>query len=169
MHLSATWWFWPFERSWTNVSQGAYDLRYSGDYCWCLFVFGLLRPDLPPWGYKNSKMCHLTDSKDTELGSCDQEASILAGKKQYQASFSAMSHMGLCPYSYFLWCGYFHGSWVSFVITDEFLVWVTKITSRIGVSWAHSLPFWHWPIFKSMKWPYYLKYVNQITVSRTTL
>ena len=78
-------------------------------------------------------MCHLTDSKDTELGSCDQEASLLAGNKQYQGSFNAMSHMGVCPYSYFLWCGYFQGSCVSFVITDEFLVWLTKITSRIGL------------------------------------
>ena len=30
---------------------------------------------------------------------------------------------------------------VSFVTTDEFSVRVTKITSRIGVSWTDGLPF----------------------------
>ena len=33
------------------------------------------------------------------------------------------------------------GPWVSFVATDEFSLRFTKITSRIGVSWTHSLPF----------------------------
>ena len=49
--------------------------------------------------------------------------------------------MEVCPYSYFQWCGYFRGPWVSFVTTDEFPVRVTQIASRIGVSWNHSLPF----------------------------
>ena len=31
-----------------------------------------------------------------------------------------MLHMEVCPYSYFLWCGYFQGPLVSFVMTDEF-------------------------------------------------
>ena len=44
--------------------------------------------------------------------------------------------MEVHPYSYFRWCGYFQGPWVSFVVTDEFSVRVTKITSRIGVSWT---------------------------------
>ena len=35
----------------------------------------------------------------------------------------------------------FRGPWVSFVMTDEFSVKVTKITSRIVVSRTHSLPF----------------------------
>ena len=39
-----------------------------------------------------------------------------------------------------LWCGYFWGSRVLFVSTDEFSVKVKKNTSRIGVSWTHSLP-----------------------------
>ena len=34
---------------------------------------------------------------------------------------------------------------------------ITKITSRIGVSWMDSLPFWFWPHFNSMKWPCYQK------------
>ena len=50
-----------------------------------------------------------------------------------------MLGMDVCLYSYFQWCGYFRGPCVSFVLTDEFSVRVTKITSRIGVSWTHSL------------------------------
>ena len=34
---------------------------------------------------------------------------------------------------------------------------ITKITSRIGVSWMDSLPFWFWPRFNSMKWLCYQK------------
>ena len=48
--------------------------------------------------------------------------------------------MEVRSYSYFRWCGYFWSPWVSFVTTDEFSVRVTKITSRICVSWTHSLP-----------------------------
>ena len=53
--------------------------------------------------------------------------------------------MQVHPYSYFQWCGYFWGPWVSFVMTDEFSVRVTKNTSRIGVSWTHSLAFYLFP------------------------
>ena len=74
----------------------------------------------------------LPDSNDTEFGINDQESSPSAGKNN--SSFSAMSHMEVCPYSYFQWCGYFQGPWVSFVTTNEFSVRVTRITSRIGVS-----------------------------------
>ena len=42
--------------------------------------------------------------------------------------------MEVCPYSYFLWCEYFWNPWVSFVMTDDFSVKVTKITSRIGLT-----------------------------------
>ena len=34
-----------------------------------------------------------------------------------------------------------------FVMTDEFSVRFTKVTSRIGVSWTHNLLFWFWPLF----------------------
>ena len=54
--------------------------------------------------------------------------------------------MEVCPYSYFQWCGYFWVPSVSFVKTDEFSVRVTKITSRIGISWTHNLPFYFQPI-----------------------
>ena len=61
-------------------------------------------------------------------------------------SFSVMLRMEVCPCSYFQWCVYFWGPSVSFVATDEFLVRIKKITSRIGVSWTHSLPFCFLPI-----------------------
>ena len=41
--------------------------------------------------------------------------------------------MAVCPYNYLWWCGYLRGPWVSFVMTDELLVRVTKITLRIVV------------------------------------
>ena len=80
-------------------------------------------------------------SKETELGSSDQEASPSAVKNT-GVVLVPCSHKKVHPYSYFQWCGYFWGPWVSFVTTDEFSVRVTKITSRIGVSWTHSLPFY---------------------------
>ena len=82
----------------------------------------------------------LPDSKETEFGSSNQEASPSAGKIT-RVVFSTMMHMEVCPYSYFQWCKYFSGPWVSFVTTNEFSVRVTKIISRIGVSRTHSLPF----------------------------
>ena len=50
-----------------------------------------------------------------------------------------MLHREACPYSYFHWCEYSWGPWMSFVTTGEFSVRVIKITSRIGVSVTHSL------------------------------
>ena len=73
------------------------------------------------------------DSKETELGSSNQEASLSAGKNTGVVLVPCL-HMEVHPYIYFEWCGYFCGPWVSFVTTDEFSVRVTKITSRIGVS-----------------------------------
>ena len=75
----------------------------------------------------------------------------------------------MCPYSYLCWCGYFGSPWMSFVTKDEFSVRVTKISSRIGVWWTHSLPFCFWPIFNSIKWPYHQKDVIQITLNQATL
>ena len=72
-------------------------------------------------------------------------------------------------YSYFRWCGYFWGSWLSFVTTDEFSVMVTKTTSRIGISWTHSPPSYFFQIKLNELWPYYQKHVNQIILNRTTL
>ena len=72
-------------------------------------------------------------------------------------------------YSYFRWCGYFQGTSVSFATTDEFSVRVTKITSKIGLSWTYILPSWFWPGFNSVHWPYYQKEINQIVLNHTTL
>ena len=75
----------------------------------------------------------LPGSKDTKLGSSDQEASPSAGKNTGVVLVPCSRTEGH-PYSYFWVCGYFRGPWVSFVMEDEFSVRVTKITSRIGVS-----------------------------------
>ena len=78
------------------------------------------------------------DSEETELGSSNQEAFSSAGKNSRVVLVPCL-HMEVRPYSYFWWCGYFWGPWVSFVTTDKFSVRVRKITSWIGVSWTHSL------------------------------
>ena len=72
------------------------------------------------------------DSKQTELGSRVQGASPPIGKNT--GSFSAMSCMEMCRYSYFRLCGYFRDSRMSFVTTGEFSVRFTKITSGAGAS-----------------------------------
>ena len=64
------------------------------------------------------------DSKETKLGSSNQEASPSAGKNT-GVVLVPCSRMEVRPYSYFRWCGYFWGLWVSFVMTDEFSVRVT--------------------------------------------
>ena len=76
------------------------------------------------------------DSKETELGISDKEASASAGKNT-GVVLVPCSRMKVRPYSYFRWCGYFCG-YVSFVRADEFSVRVTKITLRIEVSRTHS-------------------------------
>ena len=83
----------------------------------------------------------LPDSKETELESSNQEASPSAGKNTGVVLVPCLC-MEVHSYSCFWWCGYFRGPWVSFVKTDEFSVRVLKITSRTGVSWTHSLPFY---------------------------
>ena len=73
------------------------------------------------------------DSKETEPGSSDQEASPSAGKIT-GVVLVPCSRMEVHPYVYFQGCGYFRGAWVSFVMTDEVSVKVTEITSRTGLS-----------------------------------
>ena len=100
------------------------------------------------------------DSKETELGSSDQQASPSAGKNT-GVVLVPCSRMDVRPSSYFRWWGYFWGPLVSFVTTDEFSVGFTKITSRIGVSWTHSLI-----------WPYHQKHFqsrNSLKVSFTNI
>ena len=139
---------------------------------WLLSFFGFLRPDLSPWGwrYKNmfSGWTELPDNKDTELGGSNQEASPLASKNN-RLVLVPCSCMEVHPYSYFRWCRYFWGLWVSFVMRDEFSVRVTKITSMIGVSWTHTL-FSIFNIFKLNElWSYYQKHLNQIILNCITL
>ena len=98
----------------------------------------------------------LPDSKETELGSSDQEASPSAGKNT-GVVLVPCSRMEVRPYSHFRWCGYFWGPWVSFVTTDEFSVRVTKITLRIGVSWTHSLPFYFLTYLNLMNYDHIIK------------
>ena len=69
----------------------------------------------------------LPDSKETELGGSDQEASPSAGKntgvvRAWKCVPTTISSGGDIS------------EVVSFVTTDEFSVRVTKITTRIGVS-----------------------------------
>ena len=63
--------------------------------------------------------------------------------------------------------------WVSYVMTDEFSVRVTDITSRIGVTWTHSLPLSYHSLsylfLDSMKLPWFQKYIYQIVLNHLTL
>ena len=102
------------------------------------------------------------DTKETKLGSRNKEDSLWAGKNN-EIVLVPRSHMKVCPYSYFRRYGYFRGPWISFIMTDEFSLRVTKITSRIGVSWTHSLPSYfnqfltRW-IMTILGWNYDLSY-----------
>ena len=75
--------------------------------------------------------------------------------------------MEVHPCNYFQWCGYFWGPWVSYVTTDEFLVRVTEMTSRIGVSWTHSPLLYFQPILNLWIMANYQKDVNQITLDHS--
>ena len=79
------------------------------------------------------------------LGSSDQEASSSAAKNNMVVLVPCLC-MELCHCSYFWWCEYFWGPRVLFITTEEFSVKITKTTSRVGVSWTHSLPFCFLPI-----------------------
>ena len=127
----------------------------------------------------SDRTCHLEDTgigvsgctvppdcKETERGSSNQHPSPSAGKN---IGVILVPCMEVCPYSYFQWCRYFQGPWVSFVTTDEFSVRVTKIlqgfvshelTAYLSVS---DLDF---PL--NELWSYYQKDVNQITLNHTT-
>ena len=125
--------------------------------------FGFLRSDLLPWGYGNR--CFLValppDSKDTKLGSSDQEASPLAGKNTGVVLVPCL-HMEVHPYSYYRWCGYFWGSWVS--------VRVLKITSGLVSQKLTAYLSFFFNLFKLNElWPYYQKHVNQIILNCTSL
>ena len=77
----------------------------------------------------------LPDSKETELGSSEQEASPSAGKNTGIVLVPWKNHFRTwkcAPTA--ISGGYTQDPLVSFVTTDEFSLRVTKITSGIGVS-----------------------------------
>ena len=108
------------------------------------------------------------DSKETELGSIDQEASPAAGKNTGVVLVPYL-RMEVRPHSYFWLCWYFWGPSVSFVMTGEFSVRVTKLLQGLV---SHELTA-YLSIFNQFKlnelWPYYQRHLNQITLNRTTL
>ena len=124
-----------------------------------MLVIAVISVDAYPFLAFSNLTCHLEDTEigvfwlhyatwqEIKLGSSNQEASSSAGRNT-TVLLLPCSCMEVDPCSYFQWSGYFWSPWVSFVMTDEFSVRVTKITLRIGVSWTHILTF------------YFLTYLN---------
>ena len=88
----------------------------------------------------------LHDSKKTKHRSSNQEASQCSGKITVVASLPCCTLKCAFPA---ISCGMiiFDVPSMLFVSANEFSMRVTKITSRISVSWTHSLPFWYLPLF----------------------
>ena len=116
---------------------------------WTL-VIAVISVDAYPFLAFSDLTCHLEDtgigvsgctmspdSKETELGSSNQEASPSAGKNTRIALVPC--HARKC------------------VLSEEFSVRVKKITSKIGVLWTHSLPFSFWQIFNSINYGHIIK------------
>ena len=80
----------------------------SCDYCdaYLLSAFPDLTCHLEDAGMVFSGCTVPPDSKETELGSSDQEASPSAGKNT-EVVLVPCSRMEVRPYNYFRWCGYF--------------------------------------------------------------
>ena len=72
----------------------------------------------------------LPDSKDTKLGSSNQEASPSAGKNS--GIVLVPWHAWKCVPTTFRWCEYFQCPWMSFVMTG-ILSEGHKITLSIGI------------------------------------
>ena len=73
------------------------------------------------------------ESKETNLGSSNlRDFSI--SRQDYQSSFSAMFIHGHASLQLFWGVWILLIPWVSFVMTDEFSVRITKLASRIDVS-----------------------------------
>ena len=109
----------------------------------------------------------LPDSKETELGSSNQEASPSAGKNTGYGLVPCL-RMEICPYSYFQWCEYFWGPWVSFVSTDEF----SESQKLLQGFASHALTVYLSILNLSklnLLWPYCQKHVNQIILNCMTL
>ena len=131
---------WNFHFPYSEASYLSGFLLVSG--FWLFWLFWLPQTWPSPWGHRKrcfpvALCCRIVRRSNLEAAT----KRLLHQQVKNRDSFSAMSRIEVCPYSYFRWCGYFRGPWVSFVTTDEFSVRVTKITWKIGVSWTHSLPF----------------------------
>ena len=100
----------------------------SFDYCWCLSFFGFVRPNQSPWGYMDRcsliALCRLIVRRPNFEVATKR---LLHQHVKILSSFSVMLRMEVCPCSYFQWCVYFWGLWVSFVTTDEFLVRIKNL------------------------------------------
>ena len=117
--------------------------------------FGFLRPDLSPWGYRNrcvlvALCCLIVRRPNVEVVTLR----VLHQQVKILGSFSALLahgslHMKVCPYSYFWWCGYFWGPWVSFVICH---IWV--------LSEDHKNYFKDWCFMNSQPTFLFLTYFN---------
>ena len=105
---------------------------------WCLSFFWLWQTWPVTWGYWNT--CFLVALCLLIVRRPNLEVAIKRLLHQVYKNTRVVLVPCLClevsPYSYF-W-----GTRVSFATTDKFSVRVTKTTSRIGVSWTLSLPFY---------------------------
>ena len=90
------------------------------------------------------------NSKETKVGSSDQEVPSSAGKNAWIILENAAhgSYFWWCRYPNFSGCHLFSGSF-------------TKITSRISVLVTLILSFCFYCTFNSVNWPYQ-KYINQL-------
>ena len=91
-------------------------------------LFGFLRLDLSPWRYWNrcflvALCCLIVRRPNLKV------ATKRLLHQQVKIVLVPCSLMEVHHYSYFRWCGYFWGPWVSFG-TDGFSVRVTKITFK---------------------------------------
>ena len=91
--------------------------------------FDFVKPDLSPWGYGNKVLTGCTvppDSKETEHGSSNREASPSAGKNT-GAVLVLCSHMEMCPYSHF---------WIFWIVVDisEVLGW--HLLQQMSYRWV---------------------------------
>ena len=139
----------------------------------CFIISSSLTPPSFPIGLVKTESYFIVRSVETSLGRwmlvvaviCVDAYPFLA----YPVTFSVMSRMEVCSYSYYWWYGYFRGPWVSFITTNVFLMRATKITSRTGVLWTHSLPFCFWPIFNSMNYGHIIKRIYNRKLNHTAL
>ena len=107
------------------------------------------------------------DSKETKLGSRDQEASPSAGKT-IGVVLVSYSRMEVRPYSYFRWCSY--GCVNSEILRQTSSYRESQKLLQGLVSHELTAYVSIFNLFKLHElWPYYEKHVNQVFLNRTTL